>query len=102
MKVLAISVSLSSGGNSDVLCDRFLKGAEEAGHQTEKIRLDDKNISPCKACYGCGKSKTCVIKDDMAELLQKLVEAMGKDAGHPCKRKTNILFQRAACCNVED
>ena len=39
MKVLAISGSPRKGGNSEVLCDEFLKGAAESGHETEKIRL---------------------------------------------------------------
>lgn len=34
MKVLAISSSPRRGGNSDVLCDEFLKGAAERGHET--------------------------------------------------------------------
>ncbi len=81
MKVLAISSSPRKGGNSDVLCDRFLKGAEEAGYQTAKIRLAEKNISPCNACCNCQpccggkKDHTCVQEDDMAEILQQLVEA---------------------------
>lgn len=29
MKILAISASPRKGGNSDVLCDQFLKGAAE-------------------------------------------------------------------------
>ena len=75
MKVLAISASPRSGGNSDILCDQFLKGAEEAGHRIEKINLEDENITPCKACYGCGKTKACVKKDDMEEILEKLIAA---------------------------
>ena len=42
MKVLVISSSPRRGGNSDVLCDEFLKGAAEAGHETRKIRLVEK------------------------------------------------------------
>ena len=38
-KVLIVSASPRKGGNSDVLCDRFLAGALEAGHQAEKIFL---------------------------------------------------------------
>lgn len=75
MKVLAISASPRKGGNSDVLCDRFLEGARESGHDTEKIRLNEKNISPCVSCYGCNKTKTCVKKDDMSEILSKLIDA---------------------------
>ena len=36
-KILILSASPRKGGNSDLLCDQFAKGAEEAGHQVEKI-----------------------------------------------------------------
>ena len=75
MKVLAISSSPRRGGNSDVLCDEFLKGAAEAGHETRKIRLAEKKIAPCAACYGCTESHVCVRKDDMAEVLDALKTA---------------------------
>lgn len=75
MKVLAISASPRSGGNSDVLCDQFLKGASEAGHETAKIRLAEKNIAPCSACYGCRENHLCVNEDDMAEVLRQLIAA---------------------------
>ena len=42
VKVLAISSSPRKGGNSDVLCDEFLRGAAENGHETRKIRLAEK------------------------------------------------------------
>lgn len=75
MKVLAISASPRKGGNSDVLCDQFLKGAAQSGHETEKISLRNRKISPCVACYGCQKNHVCVKKDDMAEIQQKLIDA---------------------------
>ena len=45
MNVLAISSSPRLHGNSDLLCDQFLKGAAEAGHSVKKIRLAEKSIS---------------------------------------------------------
>ena len=36
-KVLILSSSPRRGGNSDVLCDEFMKGALEAGNEVEKI-----------------------------------------------------------------
>ena len=69
MKVLAISGSPRKGGNSEVLCDEFLKGAAESGHETEKIRLAEKKIAPCLACYGCMEHHVCVRRDDMAQVL---------------------------------
>ena len=47
MKVLAISASPRKCGNAEVLCDEFLKGAAESGHDVQKIRLAEKKIAPC-------------------------------------------------------
>lgn len=43
-KVLILSGSPRKGGNSDILCDEFAKGATEAGHNVEKIHVSEKNI----------------------------------------------------------
>ena len=75
--VLIISGSPRKGGNSDLLCDQFLQGAQEAGHQAEKIFLRDKKINYCTGCGVCisnGK-KGCAQKDDMAEVLAKMIAA---------------------------
>ena len=74
-RILILSASPRKGGNSDLLCDQFAKGAEEAGHQVEKVRVQEKKISPCLACYGCRGTGVCVQKDDMAAILDKMVEA---------------------------
>ena len=71
-KVLILSGSPRRGGNSDVLCDEFMRGALEGGNEVEKIFLRDKEINFCNGCYGCRKTGVCVIKDDMAEILEKL------------------------------
>ena len=75
MKVLAVSASPRRGGNSDVLCDEFLKGAAESGHEVRKIRLAEKKIAPCVACYACMENHVCARKDDMAEVLDALKTA---------------------------
>lgn len=74
-KVLILSGSPRLGGNSDTLCNEFMKGAKEAGHQVEKIFVAGKNIGYCKACYACKNTGICAIKDDMAEVLDKMLEA---------------------------
>lgn len=74
-KVLILSGSPRKGGNSDTLCNQFMKGAVEAGHEVEKVRVAEKNIAYCRACYVCKKLGKCVINDDMAELLQKMIDA---------------------------
>ena len=52
-KILVISASPRKGGNSDLLCDQFAKGAREAGHEVEKIRLAEKKVGYCTGCYAC-------------------------------------------------
>lgn len=74
-KVLILSGSPRKGGNSNILCDEFAKGAAESGHEVEKICVAEKNIGYCRACYACKNSGICAIKDDMAELLQKIIDA---------------------------
>lgn len=71
MKVLVIHASPRAKGNSDLLCDAFIRGAEESGHSAEKISLREKEIHPCRACYACFKTGHCVQNDDMAGILQK-------------------------------
>ena len=74
-KVLLLSGSPRKGGNSDTLCDAFLKGAQAAGHSVEKIRLSEKNIYYCLGCGVCNRTHQCIQKDDMKDILNKMVEA---------------------------
>lgn len=73
-KVLILSGSPRKNGNSDILCNEFAKGAEEAGHKVEKIRVAEKKIEYCHACYACRDNGDCAIKDDMAEIMQKMID----------------------------
>jgi multimeric flavodoxin WrbA len=74
-KVLILSGSPRKGGNSDVLCDQFAKGALEAGNEVEKIRVVEKKIAPCTGCYFCRNSGgRCALNDDMGDILQKIID----------------------------
>ncbi|MHA2122992.1 MAG: flavodoxin family protein [Promethearchaeota archaeon] len=75
MQVLGIVGSPRIGGNTDTLVDEVLAGAAEAGASTEKIILNKLEIKPCQACNSCYKTGQCTQKDDMAELLDKMVES---------------------------
>lgn len=75
-KVLILSGSPRKGGNSDILCDEFARGATEAGHEVEKVRVAAKEIHPCIACYHCrDNGGKCVFQDDMTEVMQKMIDA---------------------------
>lgn len=73
--ILIISSSPRKGGNSDLLCDEFMKGAKSVGHQVEKIRLSDQHINYCRGCGVCNDTHVCLQKDDMPELLDKVLQA---------------------------
>lgn len=74
-KVLILSGSPRKSGNSDLLCDEFMRGAIESGNQVEKIRVAEKKIGYCRACYYCrDHGGECAFKDDMAEVLQKMID----------------------------
>lgn len=74
-RILIISESPRLHGNSDILCDEFKRGALEAGHEVEKINLGAKKINYCLGCGVCNATGKCVQKDDMAEILQKMIKA---------------------------
>lgn len=74
-KVLILSGSPRKSGNSDLLCDEFMRGAADSGNDVEKIRVAEKKIGYCTGCYYCRTSGgKCAIADDMSELLQKIID----------------------------
>lgn len=73
-KVLILSGSPRKSGNSDLLCDEFMRGAMEAGHEVEKIRVQEKKVACCTGCYACENTGICAIKDDMGEIMQKMID----------------------------
>ena len=80
MKVLGISASPRKGQTTDSLVQEVLNGVEG---DTEFISLSGKRIGPCIGCLGCVKDNVCKIKDDMAGLRQKIVEADALVFGAP-------------------
>ena len=73
--IIVISTSLRPGSNSDMLADKFVEGAMAAGHQVEKISLTGKNIQFCRGCMACQKLGKCAIKDDVNDIMSKVLEA---------------------------
>lgn len=74
-KVLIISTSLRGGSNSDILARECERGAKEAGHEVEYISLKGKEIKYCIGCLACQTKGSCVLKDDVAEIMAKVKEA---------------------------
>ena len=80
MKVLGISGSPRKGKTTDRLVQEVLNAT---GCETEFISLAGKKISPCIACLGCVEDNVCKVKDDMAELREKIVAADAFVIGAP-------------------
>jgi len=75
MKVLGIMGSPRRQSNTEILLDKALEGAREAGAEVEKVLASKLKISPCLEIYACRKDGDCAIKDDMQLLYKKLLEA---------------------------
>jgi len=75
MKVLGVMGSPRIGGNTDLLLDEALKGAQEQGAEVEKLTLDRMKITACKEIYHCLEDGTCPLKDDMTPVYDKLLAA---------------------------
>ena len=74
-KVVVISTSLRHGSNSQVLAEQFAKGAEAAGHQVELVSLRGKEIRFCVGCLACQQTGTCVFKDDVPAIMERVLQA---------------------------
>lgn len=74
-RVIVLSTSLRRGSNSDMLADRFVEGALSAGNDVEKVSLVGKDIQFCRGCFACQKLGRCVIKDDVNDIMAKVLEA---------------------------
>ncbi|MEW6260247.1 MAG: flavodoxin family protein [Thermodesulfobacteriota bacterium] len=86
MNVVAFNGSARKDGNTAIMIRSVLSVLEEAGIQTELIQLAERKISGCKACYGCVKKKNgrcAVAKDDLNEMLNRMIEADGIILGSP-------------------
>ena len=81
--LLGIMGSPRIKGNTDLLLDEALKGAQSQGAEIEKIIVDKLKIAPCREYYGCLKDGNCVIRDDMDDIYPKLLEADGVIVASP-------------------
>jgi multimeric flavodoxin WrbA len=95
MKILAISGSPRKDGNTVILLNEALKGAQQEGAETELYSTSGKTIAPCDACISCRKTGRCHIDDDMQELYPKLREADGIIIGTPIYHYTMAAQTKA-------
>ncbi|MGM0770768.1 MAG: flavodoxin family protein [Halobacteriota archaeon] len=75
IKILGVGGSPRKNGNTDILLDRFLKGAESEGAEIKKVQLRDYSIEFCIGCEACRKAGTCTQFHDGMNLLYSDIES---------------------------
>ncbi len=101
MKVIGVICSARPGSGSGAVVKEYLRGAEEAGHETTLLELTNGNFNGCTGCHACKKPgiTTCIQKDAMAAYLQAVPEAdvvifgAGNYMGWPQGQAWNFLHR---------
>ena len=85
-QIIAFCASPRRNGNTDLLVEEALKGARDAGAKIEKVMLQKIKMDHCIGCRKCKEpdyDDICVIKDEMAGIYQKIINADALIIGFP-------------------
>lgn len=104
MKAMFINGSPRKNWNTHKVLEAAMRGAEEAGAQTELVHLYDLSFSGCRSCFAC-KVKgaelggVCAVRDDLRPVLERMAEADALFIGSPVyfgnlTAMTLALFER--------
>ncbi len=105
MKVLAIVGSPRKAGNTDIMVEQVLEGAEECGAEARKIYLNELKVGCCQACGHCSTAKPwdgCAMKDDMIAVHEALKWCDAFVIGTPIhffgpSSQTHVFIDRLYC-----
>ena len=76
MKIVAVLGSPRLKGNSTALARKILNKAGELGAETQEFMLNKLQYKGCQGCETCKKKlDRCVLKDDLAPVLEAVKEA---------------------------
>lgn len=76
MKILLVYGSPHKCGTTYTLAEAFLAGVDQNRHCVESVWLGEKKVAPCMGCEYCrSHDGTCVLEDDMAQLLPGVLAA---------------------------
>lgn len=73
--ILVIVGSARKNGNTDLLANAFIDGANSAGNLVIKVFLADKQVDGCNGCNACRKVGYCIQKDDMKDIYPLIKKA---------------------------
>jgi multimeric flavodoxin WrbA len=101
-RIIGISGSPRRGGNTELLLDKALEGAQGKGAEARKIILNELNFSPCQECENIKKDGTCIVEDDMQNIYPKIREADGIIIASPIffgsvSAQTKMFIDRFQC-----
>ncbi len=63
-RIVLITGSPRRGGNTDILCDAFVKASMEKGNEVIRFDAGRMDLSGCLACDRCYSSGRACVKDD--------------------------------------
>ncbi len=72
-RIVVLVGSMRKGGNTDLLAQAFVEGANK-NNTVEIVSVADYKVNPCIGCNSCftREGNQCFQKDDMAEIYKKL------------------------------
>jgi len=76
LKILVLLASPRKLGNCEILAKELCRHVPQK-HALKLLRLPDKNILPCKACYACLENGNCPQKDDFSLVAREIAVADG-------------------------
>lgn len=77
-RIIGVGGSPRSGGNSDLILQRVLNGAEEIGIEVKTLYLRNYTFSSCVGCEACRKDCICTrLLDGMQLIYPEIIKSQG-------------------------
>lgn len=73
--ILVINGATRESGNTDVIVQKFIEGAQTTGYTIEYATLRELNISDCIGCCKCLRESVCNFQDDMTQLRDTILKS---------------------------
>jgi len=83
MRILGLSGSQRAEGSTAYAVRHALGAAAAEGAKTVYLTVAGRSIHPCRGCWSCGDTGTCVFQDDMTEIIDEMKMADGLIIGSP-------------------
>lgn len=75
MNIVVVTGSPHQHGTSFLLADKFIEGAQSAGHNVFRFNAAFEETHPCQGCDHCGMDGDCIYNDAIQQkLMPKMLE----------------------------